>query len=113
MAKLTRKDVAKKLGVGIETLRYYEKLGLISKPERTSSGYRIYSDKDVSSLDHILHIRRLGFSLKEILLFIKKGDQDKEYIKAGIAKKIKDIEDQVESYEKQKSELLLLLQHYQ
>jgi MerR family transcriptional regulator, mercuric resistance operon regulatory protein len=62
----TRKEVADKLNIGNETLRYYEKIGVIPKPVRTKEGYRIYNDEDLFRLKFILKSKRLGFSLREI-----------------------------------------------
>jgi hypothetical protein len=63
----TRKNIAKELGIGIETLRYYEKLGLIQEPSRSSKGYRIYYDNDIAKINHILMIKKYGFPLREIV----------------------------------------------
>jgi MerR family mercuric resistance operon transcriptional regulator len=59
-------DVAKLSGIGIETLRFYEKSGLLDKPARTFSGYRMYSQEVVERLAFIKQAQALGFSLDEI-----------------------------------------------
>lgn len=64
--KLTIKKVAVQAGVGIETIRFYERKGLLKKPNRTLSGYRIFSDKDVKRIRFIKKAQELGFSLAEI-----------------------------------------------
>lgn len=66
--------------LGLHTIRFYEKQGLISKPARQSNGYRHYSDNIVTQLNMIHRAKALGFSLKEIeeltaLLFSKKLTQ--------------------------------------
>lgn len=66
MKNLTIGKLAKTSGVNIETVRYYERIGLIPKPHRKESGYRQYSLEDVARLKFILHAKELGFSLKEI-----------------------------------------------
>nr|WP_245238050.1 MerR family transcriptional regulator [Paenibacillus etheri] len=50
----------------METLRYYEELGLISTPIRSESGYRLYSEAALSRLTFIHNAKRCGFTLKEI-----------------------------------------------
>ncbi len=72
---LTIKKVADQAGVGIETIRFYERKGLINKPERTLSGYRIFSKKDAKQVRFIKRAQELGFSLAEIkeLLSLKKS----------------------------------------
>ncbi|MBK9252667.1 MAG: MerR family DNA-binding protein [Proteobacteria bacterium] len=58
--------VAKAAGVGIDTVRYYERAGLVAPKGRLSSGYRRYSELEVSRLRFIRRAQSLGFSLKEI-----------------------------------------------
>lgn len=53
-------------GCHLETVRYYERIGLLPKPARTGSGYRSYSDDDVRRLRFVTRGRELGFSLDEI-----------------------------------------------
>jgi MerR family mercuric resistance operon transcriptional regulator len=52
--------------VNVETIRYYERVGLLAKPARTSSGYRSYRPRDVERLTFIRRARELGFSLDEV-----------------------------------------------
>lgn len=58
--------VAKQAGVGIDTVRFYERKGLLLEAARTRSGYRLYSADDVDRLRFIRRAKRLGFSLEEI-----------------------------------------------
>lgn len=55
--------VAQKVGIGIETIRYYQRIGLIEKPEKPLSGYRVYSEDAITSLLFIQRAKELGFSL--------------------------------------------------
>jgi len=59
-------EAAKRGGVGIETIRYYERHGLMPRAPRTHSGYRIFTEDAVTRLRFIRHAQELGFSLKEI-----------------------------------------------
>jgi len=59
-------QLAKKVGVNIETVRFYERKGLLPPPKRRESGYRVYGEEDVRRLQFIRHAKELGFSLKEI-----------------------------------------------
>ena len=63
---LTIGQLAESSGVGIETLRFYEREGLIEPPARTRSGYRNYDPSAVTRLNFIRRAQALGFSLKEI-----------------------------------------------
>ena len=58
--------VAKESATGIETIRYYEREGLVKSPPRSASGYRQYPEDTVKRLRFIKNAKELGFSLKEI-----------------------------------------------
>lgn len=64
--RLTIGKVAKLAGVGIETIRFYERERIISEPPRSESGYRDYDPEIVTRLHFIKRAKELGFSLKEI-----------------------------------------------
>jgi|SRR5579884_1801976 len=66
MRDLTIGRVAQKAQVNIETVRYYERRGLIPRPPRPKSGYRQYSQDTVARIQFIKRAKELGFSLKEI-----------------------------------------------
>jgi DNA-binding transcriptional MerR regulator len=59
-------EVAKASGIGIEALRFYERSGLLGRPGRTQSGYRVYDGEVLTRLDFIKRAQILGFSLQEI-----------------------------------------------
>ncbi len=59
-------EAAKRGGVGVETIRYYERHGLMPRAPRTHSGYRIFTEDAVTRLRFIKHAQELGFALKEI-----------------------------------------------
>ncbi|WP_367649507.1 MerR family transcriptional regulator [Paenibacillus sp. NEAU-GSW1] len=61
-----RGQLAKLANVNIETLRYYEELGILSAPLRSESGYRLYSEEALERLAFIHNAKRCGFTLKEI-----------------------------------------------
>lgn len=61
-----RGEVADATGCNIETVRFYEKIGLLRSPERTESGHRLYDEDDVGRLAFILRARELGFSIEEL-----------------------------------------------
>jgi DNA-binding transcriptional MerR regulator len=66
MGRLTIGKAARQAGVGIDTMRYYEREGLLPGLARTQAGYRLYSEQDVERLHFIRRAKRLGFSLEEI-----------------------------------------------
>lgn len=59
-------EVASRSGIGIEALRFYERSGLLGRPGRTQSGYRVYDEAVLLRLDFIKRAQVLGFSLDEI-----------------------------------------------
>lgn len=74
----TIQEVSKKTGLSAHTLRYYEKVGLISGVERSTGGIRQYSDEDMEALWLICCLKNTGMSLKEIACFLsltRQGDQ--------------------------------------
>jgi MerR family mercuric resistance operon transcriptional regulator len=66
MKPMTIGQVAQRAGVGIETVRFYERKGLLEEPSRRESGYRQYQDDVVARLRFIRRAKELGFTLKEI-----------------------------------------------
>jgi MerR family mercuric resistance operon transcriptional regulator len=61
-----RGEVAEATGCNVETVRYYENIGLLRSPKRTESGHRLYDEDDVGRLAFILRARQLGFSIEEL-----------------------------------------------
>lgn len=63
---LQRAALARRTACNLETIRYYEKIGMMPDPPRTGSGYRVYDESHVSRLRFILRARKLGFAIEEI-----------------------------------------------
>ena len=63
---MTVGEAAKKMGVTVRTLQYYDKEGLLSPSAESSGGRRLYTDKDFVKLHQILSLKSLGFSLEDI-----------------------------------------------
>lgn len=63
---LQRAALARRTGCNLETIRYYEKIGMMPEPPRTASGYRVYDERHVARLRFILRSRELGFAIEEI-----------------------------------------------
>ena len=59
-------QLARAAGVGVETVRFYERKGLLDAPARKDSGYRQYDDESVARLKFIRQAQQVGFTLKEI-----------------------------------------------
>lgn len=108
MNSMTIGKVAKGAAVGIETVRFYEREGLIEKPPRLNSGYRTYPADTVDRVWFIKRAKELGFSLKEIkelmALRIAPGTTCGQIRKRAEAK-IEDIEDKISSLQRMKQAL--------
>ena len=76
MSRLTIGKVAKRTGCNIETIRYYEKEGLLPSPNRTEGGHRLYTEDMIKRLVFIRRARQLGFTMMEIRQLFKIVDGD-------------------------------------
>lgn len=66
-------QLADAAGVNVQTLRYYERRGLLAEPDRTSGGHRLYAPETVSALRIIKAAQRLGFTLDEVAELMEVG----------------------------------------
>lgn len=111
MKPLTIGQVADQAGVGVETVRFYERQGLLEEPARRESGYRQYPQDVVSRLRFIKRAKELGFSLKEIkellALRVDPTTTCKEVREQATAK-IADIEEKIASLLRMKKALVKL-----
>jgi len=76
LTALTVGQVAEQFGVTVRTLHHYDEIGLLVPSERSSAGYRLYSDKDIARLQHVVVYRRLGFALEEIAVLLDEPSAD-------------------------------------
>ncbi len=68
-------EMSRKTGVNIETIRYYERISILPKPDRTAGGNRQYNDDQLKRLFFIRRSRELGFSIEEIRALLAMVDQ--------------------------------------
>jgi MerR family mercuric resistance operon transcriptional regulator len=107
---LTINVTAKKAGVGIETIRYYQRIGLIDQPEKPLSGYRVYSEDTISRLRFIQRAKELGFSLAEISRLLALGDGSCLETKELAAHKLEIIKSKLQDLQSMASTLEKLIQ---
>ena len=103
--------VARRAGVGVETVRFYEREGLIEQPPREGSGWRQYSQDVVSRIRFIRRAQELGFSLKEIeeLMSLRlDGVADSAEVKARTEAKIREVESKIRDLHGMKDALVRL-----
>jgi len=111
--ELTTGALAKQANVNIETIRYYERRGLIPEPARSESGYRKYPLETVQRIVFIKHAKELGFTLNEIdeLLSIQIKDIKKcDKVKREVQAKIKEVQEKIINLSKIKSVLEKLIE---
>ncbi len=105
-------EVTQKLAVSADTLRYYEKINLLPKISRSTSGIREYSDKDISLLKFIRRAQKMNFSLAEIsdLIQMRIDPQHaRDEVRILTAQKLKDINESIDDLTTLRNELQLLL----
>jgi MerR family copper efflux transcriptional regulator len=109
MSTLSIGQVAHQAGVGVETIRFYEREGLLEEPPRRASGYRQYSEQVVTRLRFIKRAKLLGFSLKEInellMLRVDSGTSC-EQVKQRTEAKIAEVERKMVELQRMRKALL-------
>jgi len=108
MSVLRIGEVAKLAEVGIETIRYYEKQGLLAEPDRKPSGYRQYDESVVARLQFIRSAKELGFTLaeiKELLGLWFDAETRCVHVRQRAEQKVADIEDKIRTLQKMKRSL--------
>lgn len=109
---MTIGEVAKKMGVTVRTLQYYDKEGLLSPSTQSEGGRRLYSSKDLITLHQILSLKSLGFTLDDIKERLIKLETPKDVANAlsvqanDIRSKIKNLQDSLTAIEQLKEEVL-------
>ncbi len=86
--------LSKQTGCNIETIRYYERIGILSKPPRTEGGHRLYEREQIKRLMFVRRSRELGFSLEEIRTLLRLVDGKRytcEEVKAVTDRHVEDV----------------------
>lgn len=106
---ITRGKLAQRTGCNIETVRYYEKVGLIPEPARSEAGYRLYTEEHEKRLRFILRAKELGFTPGSIRNLLTISDAGDEYTRAEVKTltetHIEDISDKIRDLQKLKKQL--------
>ena len=114
MPTLSIGKLAKTCDVKVDTVRYYERVGLLSPRERTDSGYRVYDANSVSQLRFIRRAQNLGFTLEEIkalLLLSESNDADCGDIRDRATEKMMEIEKKISDLKRMKDSLAELAEY--
>ncbi len=104
-------QLAKRGGVGIDTVRYYERNGLLAPRTRLASGYRRYSELELARLRFIRRAQALGFTLKEIKeLLALSAQRDVGRVKRSAQAKLKDVKSRIAALERVRDGLATLIE---
>lgn len=106
-------QVAQRAGVGVETVRFYERQGLIDEPPRSTSGYRQYPEDTVTKLRFIKRAKDLGFSLSEVNEMISlrlDSTASASQVRSRAEAKIADIEEKLRDLQRVREALQDLVQ---
>lgn len=102
-------EAARRAGVGVETLRYYERRGLLPRPGRRPSGQREYTIEDVRLVVAIKRAQRLGFTLAETREIVRltrmRRSGEHAPLQVGVEAKLREVEDRISGLELMRAEL--------
>jgi MerR family copper efflux transcriptional regulator len=103
-------ELAKRAGVGVDTVRYYERSGLLSPHTRLASGYRRYRDLEVVRLRFIRRAQALGFTLKEVKALLKLSAQrNVQQVKRSAQEKLSDVDRRIAELQRVRDGLAQLI----
>ena len=109
---MTIGELARRASLNVETIRFYERNGIIAQPSRPAAGYRAYPPAVVARLGFVHEAKQLGFTLKEIrdLLTLRENPQtDAAAVRARAAAKLAQIEDRISQFQRMRATLQELL----
>lgn len=104
--------VAKKIGLSVDAIRFYERNALLPRPPRTQGGFRQYAESDVETLTFIRRIQRLGFKLSEIRALLRlRGNrlQPCAPVRRRLEQKLSDVQQKLSDLHKLEHEVQLAL----
>ena len=108
-------DVSKRSGVGVEALRFYEKSGLLDRPSRTYSGYRVYGEDVLERLAFIKQAQALGFSLEEIRRIVedaRKGQSPCDEVREIVRRRMGELDERLRELQRHRRELKATLEEW-
>jgi len=102
---LTIGHLAKAAEVNLETVRYYQRIGLIDEPAKPAQGYRIYPPQTITRIRFIKRAQQLGFKLQEIAQLLQLGDGKCEDVRSRAEQKRQQIDQQISDLNKLRNTL--------
>ena len=101
-------EVSKRSGVGVEALRFYEKSGLLDRPSRTYSGYRVYGAEVLERLAFIKQAQALGFSLEEVRRIVEDargGESPCDEVREIVRRRLSELDERLRELHRHRDEL--------
>ena len=108
-------EVARRVGVGVETLRFYERSGLLDRPARTEGGYRLYDDRALKTLEFIKRAQSLGFTLEEIKRIIaesRAGQRPCAEVRETVRRRLAELDEQMAQIRRYRNALATTLKQW-
>jgi Hg(II)-responsive transcriptional regulator len=105
-------EAAERAGVNVQTLRYYERRGLLPKPPRRASGYREVPEETVRIVRFIKRAQQLGFSLDEVEVLLRlrrQSGRNRQQIGSLAERQMRDIDKKIEELERMRAALRKLV----
>ena len=109
-------DVARESNIGIEALRFYERSGLLDRPARTASGYRMYDRAVLERLEFIKRAQVLGFTLheiKELIAHKKAGESPCDEVRGIVRQRLAELDERMKETQLYRSELAATLAEWE
>ena len=108
-------EVARETGLGVETLRFYERRGLLGRPRRTEAGYRIYDESVLEQISFIKRAQAIGFSLDEIaeiLAHSADGQSPCREVRELARRKLEELDERLRELRRYREELSKMLRDW-
>src|SRR5262245_25122711 len=108
-------EVARLAGVGVETLRFYERSGLLNRPARSGGGYRLYDARALKTLEFIKRAQSLGFTLEEIKRIIaesRAGQRPCAEVRETVRRGLSELDEQMAQFRRYRNALATTLKQW-
>lgn len=108
-------EVSRRSGIGVEALRFYEKGGLLDRPSRTFSGYRVYGEDVLERLAFIKQAQALGFSLDEIRQIVddaRRGASPCDEVREIVRRRMEELDERLRELHRYRKELKATLDEW-
>jgi DNA-binding transcriptional MerR regulator len=100
-------EAAKQARLSVDTIRFYQRLGLIKSPERSVGGYRLFEEEQIRDLAFVRHAQELGFSLTEVreLLAVRQKPHACSEVQSMLQRKLAEVREKIKSLARLETEL--------